>query len=228
MLYSNSLNYSLYVPPLGKRIDDLLIAGDLRRFLEELRRLASLGSKSANALLAFFYAFGAFKDGDRPDLAEAHCIEGAKSGDPYSQYVLAWVCYKSGRQAEATNWMLKSSIEGQFLPAMVDVAVWMAAGKGFKSPDARAAFKTLWLAHKNGHAYAIAVMAQLLLRGRFGLFGRAVAVLSLPALLIWGAIANLLWPLSERTFAMSGLRPSLFRRPLDSEPMSRRWRDPQW
>ena len=72
---------------------------------------------------------------------------------------------------------------------MVDVAVWMASGSGFESPDARAALKTLWLATKKGHYFAIGYIVQMLLRGRFGILGRVLSLLIMPPLLFWGAWA---------------------------------------
>jgi hypothetical protein len=199
-LYGNSLNYPLYLPALGARVEGLLIQGDLQGFYRELRRLAALGSTSASSLIGYLYLRGAFRGGPRPDLAEAHSIEGARNGDAYSQYVLGWACFKSNRPVDATNWLLKSATFGLFMPAAVDVAVWMAAGSGFKAPDARAALKTLWSAQKNGHCLAIAYIVQILLSGRFGFFGRVFAVLLLPLLVIWGAWATLRWPLSARAF----------------------------
>lgn len=217
-LYRNSLNYPLYVPTLGDRIEKSLIDGDLDGFHRELRRFAALGSRPASALLGYLYLRGAFKGGPRPDLAETHSVEGAKEGDPFSQYVLAWSFFNRGRRADATNWMLKSATSGDFLPAIVDSGVWMASGSGFKAPDAPAGLKTLWLAQKKGHRFAIAYIAQMFLRGRFGIIGRIVAIIVFPLLILWGALATLLWPFSAKTFAHNPQpRGPLFKVPIDAE-----------
>ncbi len=200
-LYSCFLSYPLYIPPLATSVEELLIEGKLEEFYQELRRLASLGSVSASSLIGYLCLTGAFAGGPRPDLAEAYSAEGARTGDPYSQYVLGWACYFSNRKADAANWLLSSATKGLFLPATVDVAAWMAAGSGFKAPDEHAAVKTLWLATKRGHRFAVGYIVQLLLRGRFGLVGRLASVPAVPLILIWGAWASLRWPFDEKSFA---------------------------
>lgn len=216
-LHQNSLNYPLYLPALGPQVERSLIDGDLQGFHAEISRLATMGSRPANALLGYLHVRGAFKQGVRFDLAETHALPGAKSGDPYSQYVVAWACFHSDRQVEAVRWMAKSAFTGRFLPAVVDIAVWMASGRGFQDADARAAAKTLWLAQKNGHRTAIFYIAQMLLKGRFGLLARSIPVLLFPLLLIWGVRSTFLYPFDERTFWTPWApRSSLFKRDIDA------------
>lgn len=94
----------------------------------------------------------------------------------------------------------------------------MASGSGFKAPDARAALRTLWLALKKGHCFAIAYIGQLFLRGRFGILGRIVAGLALPFVLVWGAMATMLWPFSVTTFLHNPTpRGPLFKFEIDAE-----------
>jgi TPR repeat protein len=204
---------------MGSQVERYLVAGDLQGFYTEIRRLDALGSTPARALLGYLFLRGAFKGGPRPDLAERHSIDGAKQGDPFSQYVLAWAYFDTNRRGDATKWMAKAALSGRFPPAIVDAGVWMAAGNGFKTPDAGAALKTLWLAVRKGHCFAIHYIAQMFLRGRFGFLGRIVACLALPFLLAWGALAALLWPLSDRTFLHNPKpRGPLFREAIKANP----------
>jgi hypothetical protein len=112
--------------------------------------------------------------------------------------------------------MTKSAFTGRFLPAVVDLAVWMASGRGFQAADSKAALRTLWLAVRNGHRTAVLYIAQMFLRGRFGFPARVFSILMMPLLLIWGIGATSLYPFSERTFwTPMDSRVSLFKLPID-------------
>lgn len=77
---------------------------------------------------------------------------------------MGWIRRAAGRDAEAMDWLRKAAGKGCFLPAIVDIARFMAGGVGVVAPDPRAALAVLWDAHKLGHRMALVYIAELLKR----------------------------------------------------------------
>jgi TPR repeat protein len=104
--------YPIYLPDVPGKANDLFRAGTIEAAVEEYKRLAALGSKSAQAILAFLSLSGALDD--KPDIAaaEAFAKDAAEAGDPYAQYVLAWVRYAQGRSGEGLKLLHRSATTG--------------------------------------------------------------------------------------------------------------------
>lgn len=197
------INYPIFVPELGHHVTHALVSGDLASFLGELGRLSTLGSRSASALLAYLYMRGAVDGVADLSRAEALCIEAARSGDPYSQYVMAWTCKAAGRDAEASNWLRKAAVKGLFLPAVVDMARFMAGGAGFVAPDTRAALAVLWDAHKLGHRMALVYIATVPWKASGSWMRRVLGAMLYPIAILraWQFASR--YPLSDQVFVTS-------------------------
>lgn len=162
------VNYPIFVPELGGHVTRLLVDGNIPLLVQELQRLSSLGSKPASVLLGYLCLRGVFGATD-PQRAEKLCIQAAKDGDPYAQYVVGWVCRVRRNDVQAVSWLVKAS-KGLFLPAMVDLARFMAGGVGVESADMKAALSVLWDAHKLGHRMALMYIAEICKRSGTGFF----------------------------------------------------------
>lgn len=160
-LLASVINYPVFVPELGHQLTHALVAGELKIFHAELERLSNLGSRPASALLVYLHMKGAFDAVADLGRVETLCVEAARSGDPYSQYVMGWICRAAGRDVEAVDWLKKAAAKGVFLPAIVDIARFMVGGIGVVAPDRGAALAILWDAHKLGHRMALVYIAEL-------------------------------------------------------------------
>jgi hypothetical protein len=205
------INYPLFVPQIGRKLETYLQRGAVDELLDVLVELAAAGSDQAAALqlyLAVIWAFGT--DHESLPASRAKCVAAAHRGDPYAMYVMAWVCRSDGKDVESTNWMRKSATKNGFLPAFVEVGRFAAGGSGFTSPDLSAAFSIFWTSHKLGHRLALGYLANCLMLGAKGWLGRPLgALLWLPAAIR----AHFYWrrhPLSERIF----VTPVTRKRPL--------------
>jgi len=199
---SNVINYPLFVPDLGHQVTHALVSGDLSFFIDEVERLSALGSRSASALLAYLYMRGAVGVTNL-DQAESLCSDAAHSGDPYSQYVMGWICRSAGRDAEAIDWLRKAASKGQFLPAIVDIARFMAGGVGVEAADVRAALAVLWDAHKLGHRMALVYISELL-RGKSGNWiSKVLGAVLYPIAIVRATKFTNRYPLSDLIFVTS-------------------------
>jgi hypothetical protein len=204
----DGINYPLFVPETGRRLEEYIKRGAVDELLDVLAQLAAAGSERAAALqvyLATIWDVGA--DHESLPASRERCLAGAQRGDAYSMYVTAWVCRTEHRNVDATQWMRKAATRHGFLPAFVEVGRFAASGVGFKAPDLAAAYSILRSAHKLGHRLAMPYMAVCLVLGAKGWLGRPLgALLWLPAILR----SYFYWrrhPLSERVF-VTPLKPA--------------------
>lgn len=204
-------NYPVFIPELGGNIKKFLLDGNVTGLISELRRLSSLGSKPAQALLAYFYMKQSSEPPSGTNMPEAMCVDAANAHDPYAQYVLAWIHRVNGEEIEAMKWMFKSA-KALFPPAMVDVGRFMLGGVGVAKPDPSSALKVLWNAHQIGHRMAAVYAAKILCAGHRGLLGRALGVFLLPIAILRVALFCKRYPLSDCIFLNSEmLSKPLFR-----------------
>ena len=201
-LGSKVLYYPLFVPDLGEKAKELLVGGDLFGLSVELERLSRLGAKPAQALLAYLCLKGA--PGVARDIkrAEALCSDAAAAGDPYAQYVRAWVCRITGREVEAMDWLRRAS-KALFPPAVVDVGRFMVGGIGVQAPDSKSALLVLWDAHRVGHRMALVFIANILSAGHRGIVGRVLGMLLYPFAIARAALYSRRYPTSECIFINS-------------------------
>lgn len=192
-------NYPLLVPDLGPEVLHLFVAGYVARFVDEVRRLASLDSHAA-ALLAYLHLEGGIQGKRDIAMAEDVCLGPARAGCPYAQYVMAWICKTRGQSVDAMAWMRKAAITGLFPPAAVDLGKFVIAGVGISAPDATAGLKILWDAHRLGHRMALSAIAESLRAGRQGLRGKLLGYVLLPVAAVRAARFATRHPLSEKIF----------------------------
>lgn len=201
-VFANVINYPLFVPELGRRVTHALIAGDLGSLCDELQNLSALGSRPASALLAYLHMKSVFNGAANLNQAEALCLEAARSGDPYSQYVLGWICRASGRDAEAVDWLRKAAAKGLFPPAIVDIARFLAGGVGIEAPELGAALAVLWDAHKLGHRTALVYIAEQL-RSSSNPVRKLLGIILYPIAVARATRFTNRYPLSDNIFVTS-------------------------
>jgi hypothetical protein len=201
LVHLHGINYPLFVPETGRRLEAYIARGAVDELLSVLAQLAAAGSDQAASLqayLATIWAVGA--DHELLPASRARCFAAAQRGDPYAMYVIAVICRSEGKNAEATKWMSKAATRDGFLPAFVELGRFAANGIGFKSPDLAAAYSLFRSSHRLGHRFALGYMALSLIMGAKGWLGRPLGVLLwLPAMIR----SYFFWrrhPLSERIF----------------------------
>lgn len=195
-----SLNYTIYVPEEDRDVIALLVKGDAAELAAVLMRRASLGSGCASALLGFLELMGAF--GGQPNLeaAIAYCIEPAKSGDPYAQYVLSWAYWQIGKRREALRWMTRSARDSKFLPAWVGLgSILLTLAEN--DAEVRDAIKVLWRAHRFGHVAALPLICKVAVGGHLGPISRFLGIIALPYALARLTIVMYLQPFGIKSFA---------------------------
>lgn len=197
----NALNYPIYIPTELSEIQDLLIAGNIQGMISALEHRAKLGSGSAAALLAYLKFKGASDGTPDARIASSICLDAARAGDPYAQYVFAWTVWDYS--APGIEWMKRAALQGKFLPALVDLGRFLADVQVRSNADVRDTVKLLWAAHRRGHLMALFAIAAIARTGRLGKARQILSFIGLPvvAMRLWLISFVLqLGPFSERVF----------------------------
>ena len=161
--------YSIYLPDVPGNANHLFRTGAIQSAVDEYQRLAALGSKGAQSVLAFLSLSGALDD--KPDIgcAEAFAKDAADAGDPYAQYVLAWVRYMQGRPGEGLKLLHRSATTAGFVPAILEFARWVEQGIASSGgPDTETAERLYRVAYKKGHPMGLLMLANLYRSGARG------------------------------------------------------------
>lgn len=205
------MNYPLYVP-VGDALDTLAKSGP-RDFVADLKRRAELGAAWAAAALGFIELRGGI-DG-KVDLANAErfCRQPADAGDPYAQYVLAWIALTQRRGPEALEWMERAA-GSNFSPACADLGRFHLGGVGSEASDVNTGISMLWRAHRLGHKAALLFICDTYRRGRCGHARRLVGYFLSPLAFARYYFALATKPFSEKVFVVDndGAKLPLFRR----------------
>jgi len=194
------LNYPLYIPERDAEIRKLLLSGDISELMRVLERRASLGSGWAAALLGFLRLRGAPGGSPDPKLAESTCLDAARAGEPFAQYVLAWALWERGEYGPAIRWMKPAALDGEFLPALVDGGRFLATLAARGLVDMAEAVEFLWDAHRLGHLTALLFIAEFFRRGHLGIARKALGVLIFPYAVARAAVAMHCASFSARVF----------------------------
>jgi TPR repeat protein len=182
-----TLTRPLYVPEEGRQVLERLKSAAPSRFMDELERLAGLGSPWASAALAYLHLLPG-PDGTR-DVTRATelCKKYADAGDPYALFVFAWASLFSGKRFRAITSMKKAALSG-FPPATVDFATFVWNGWGMKERYPAAALELLGRAQRAGHKAAFVWRCRFYMSGQFGLlrrvFGYAALVIAVSRYLL--------------------------------------------
>jgi hypothetical protein len=192
-------HYPLYLPPDCKTVRRLFgEAGDTAGGIQQLIRLARLGSSGAKSALAFVVLNGALgATTDALQIARQLCEPVAKAGDSYAQYVMGWVLFTERHtMAKAMDWWIASSKNG-FAPAWIDIGQ-VLAGR-FRGPirknDAIFAYgKAASLGHFYVGAYKLALLNDV------GAAGRMLNVIAFPWVFARIQITEAIAPYSLGTF----------------------------
>jgi TPR repeat protein len=194
------MNFPLYIPLEGTDVLDTLDKSGPQGFMAELARRAELGAAWAASVLGFIELQGGAEGTANLANAERFCRVTAHSGDPYAQYVLAWVALGQNRDAEALQWMKRAATAGNFLPACADLGRFYLSGVGIKAPDIDAGISMLWRAHHLGHKAPLLFICDTYGRGRRGLLRRLLAHVIAPLAIARYYFAVVAHPFSEEVF----------------------------
>ncbi len=203
-IFRDILNYPILVPDLGSEVNELLIAGDICRYADSLRRLSRLDFWPATALLGYFHLCGVFTGKPDTRAAKELCMSPASAGDAYCQFVFAWGCKIAAAEDEAVAW-LRRSAESGFSPSCLDLGRWIEVGIGVPAPDSRQARRLMWKAHRMGHRAGLLAIAR-------SLFEEKNLILKVVGCAIWpfGLIRMILYarryPFREFVFGHSSTR----------------------
>lgn len=133
---------------------------------------------AARAVLAAIHMTGNL--GLAIDRAKAFqlCMEDAKTGYSYAEYLIAWIFAEDGHPLQAANWMRKSAVAG-FPPAQFDMGRLYLNGIGVKK-DRQLAMTWLWKATRSGHVIALRGLLQQYMAGWYGLARQVAATIVWP------------------------------------------------
>ncbi|HWZ64681.1 MAG TPA: hypothetical protein VNX02_16805 [Steroidobacteraceae bacterium] len=174
-------------------------------FLNELRKLASLGSAWASAFLGY-QALLLRDDGARDiDAAIQLCKAPAASGDAYAAYILAWANHLRGDHAEAIT-HFRTATRQLFPPAVVDFAFVFWKFQSDKQPDGVLA--SLQVASSVGHCEALRFRCAIYRTGKLGFWRRVVGNVLTPIAYVNMLIPSLLHPFSAQVFRFNPKAPS--------------------
>jgi len=192
----------LCVPPEGRFILQYLEKHGLTGMVEELEKLAKLGSAWAAAVLGCI----CLNVSSDPDRAIELCERHAKNGDHYALFVYAWALLHKGRRPASLLAMERASKLG-FPPATLDYVTFLWQGWGAKKRSPRGALFVLRRAFRARHSAALIWLSRMYRSGQFGAIRWAAGWLMLPVALIWQTCALMRDPFSCRAFSLSTTYP---------------------
>jgi TPR repeat protein len=174
----------------------LLKEGEACAAIVECERLAALGSNSARALIAYLHLCGAIDGQVNLATAETFAGDASSSGCAYAQYVLAWIYFKQGNR-KAAPLMSRAAVQGNFLPAQLELGRWAQGGPGSVVRELGAAEDAYRLAHRRGHVCALLCLAALYARGLRGFPKQVLGIVIWPF-----AFGRLVWQMLRNPFVI--------------------------
>jgi len=197
--WRHGLVYPIYVPQDLSNIRELLSAGRFPEAVAELRKLSSLGSNSAAALLEYMcLCDGKLCGTDRAAIAN-QCRESANRRNGFAQYTLAWCEYENGNHKQFFR-LLNQSAKQRFPPAMGDLGrVYISLPRRLKK-HRKMASRFFQLAIRNGHLMSILFFLNGCEQGAYGSTLRPIGVVLLPLSAILLTPITRLFPFSISVF----------------------------
>jgi TPR repeat protein len=195
----------VYIPLAAHQHLGTLKREGSKAFLEELEKLATLGSPWASAFLGY-QALLLRPDGTRDvDRAIQLCKQPAASGDAYAAYILGWATFLRGDGAEAMSYFRRATRQ-LFPPAVVDQVsfFWMSHWR----TEPMRVLISLRIAKNVGHRATIAFRSGIYRSGKLGFARLVVGYLLAP--LAWFYVNFAAWrdPFSAQSFAFHPKTPS--------------------
>lgn len=161
----------VYIPLSAQPYLSKLSREGPKAFLDELERLAALGSPWAAAFLGYS-ALLLRPDGTRDvDRAILLCKEPAASGDAYALYILGWAIYLQGDPFQALAYIRRAALQ-LFPPAVLDIGAFYWMGRRATHPAG--VLTSLQQARVVGHRATLVWRCKVYRTGRLGL-GRLIA-----------------------------------------------------
>lgn len=211
--WKHHLNYPLFVPENGWAVLSILDTAGSTAFVEEVKRLASLGSPWASAVLGYLHLRSAVDGTRNLKAAMDACCSPAAAGHAYAQYVLAWALLLDGQPSAAVDSLQRSGVQ-LFSPAMLDLARFVWHGWGVE-PDPRIAVEMLSHASALKHFSALLFKCAFLRTGKLGVVRQLIGYSLTPLALVRYMIALRFDPFGPSTFFFDpNARRPLFRIPV--------------
>ena len=166
----------IFVPASLKRARRAHLCEDYPHFFFVVHEYAERGSAEAQALVAFLYLCDWVKNVDSRHCARLWAERSAQSGDPYGQWVLAWILLEDMDVDTGINYLMLSA-EQDFMPAIFHLGQFLVSGTRFrKSLDD--GLRVISVAARMGHSLSKRYICDMNVSGQRGLakkiFGYAV------------------------------------------------------
>jgi hypothetical protein len=178
-LWRAYFNATIYVPEEGRFVLQYLESEGPDRFIKELEGLSELGVPWASAMLGYMHVIPGLDGKRNLDRALALCESHAQSGDAYALFVCSWALVFQGR-VEAAYRAMEKSMQLQFSPATLSLALFIWAGWG---PDGRhpsLALRTLRAAGRLGHKASLIWRCSFYRSGSLGKIRRVLSYVLIP------------------------------------------------
>jgi hypothetical protein len=198
-LWRAYFNGAIYVPREERHVLESLRSGGPSLFTEELERLSTLGSPWASAILGYMALMPGPDRKRDTRRAIALCMNHARAGDAYAQFVYAWARLFAGESNLAYEAMRKAMLSG-FPPATMDFANFVWNGWGTKERYPALALQALRQADRAGHRAALKWRCFFYRSGCVGLIRRPLGYLLAPIAELRYFVAMWKDPLSCRVF----------------------------
>jgi TPR repeat protein len=174
------LNYPLFIPPDAFDLVAVLAKQGREQFITDLISRADSGTAWAATTLGLLELKGEIDGRVHLDRAEQLCLPAAHEGNPYAQYVLAYILVEQRRPEDGFRWMNRAATSGNYPPALADLGRFVLGGVGIRHPDVARGIALLWSAHRRGHKAALLFICGAYRSGRCGPVRRLAAYFMLP------------------------------------------------
>jgi TPR repeat protein len=196
---------AVYIPSAAERHLVTLKRDGRRAFLDELEKLAALGSPWASAFLGY-QALLLTPDGTRNiERAIQLCKQPALSGDAYAAYILGWATFLSGDHAEALTYFRRATRQ-LFPPAVLDSVQFFWSSKGRTEPAG--VLISLRQARNVGHRCTMVFRGAIYRTGKLGIGRLLLGFLLWPVAWLYFSVASFRDPFSAQSFVFDSRNTS--------------------
>jgi hypothetical protein len=203
--WRNYIAGAVYIPLVAEKHLAVLQREGSNAFLDELARLAKLGSPWASAILGY-RALLLQPDGTRDvERAILLCKQAAASGDAYAAYVFGWAIFLRGDQAEAVSYIKRAALK-MFPPALLAL-ISLSWGSQSRTEPKRVLI-SLQQAKATGHFAVPHFRSQIYRTGKLGLARMLFGYIAAPVAYLYLGLASWRHPFCAQAFAFDIRTPS--------------------
>lgn len=198
-MWRYGFSHPIYVPAELHHIRLSISEGRISPAMDELWKLARLGSDSAAATLDYMCLRGPMAVHLDSELIEKRCREAAIRRNGHAEYVVACRAYQQGNFKDYAKWLHRSAKE-DFKPAIGDIGRIIMQGPKRSARTKAVAKKCFRRAIAGGHLISIVYFLLVCKKGRFGWVYRIFGTVVLPIAIAFTTPICLLCPFSISVF----------------------------